>query len=362
MYCVKCKKEINEEEAKKYNNYCENCYKSTKNTKSKKNLIILFIILALIILIIAYQNFTKSVSSNVINYNVNVEKIGITTLNDDDIFYKYLKDTYKGYKLIFVSVNFKNNTQTNYSDLSYQLVSSNSNTYSKVRSYVTDKEEFLDNYYKINNKIFDDSTDNILGEKNKRVILGFMVSESELTNNTSFTLITKNFGMSENEIESLKFNSSDIIKSSSMLELYKDDELEKAQQTISLAYSTSINDWLGWMVKLEQTYNYKYEDLFGIAFATIHVYAESTDYSYGWNGRKIDTNGSKLDFEKSKTFYPDISSEIDYMSNAINEIKDLYNNYNKSISSLDKSKLLQMDKDVSHILKIKDYFKLQYSR
>ena len=189
-----------------------------------------------------------------------------------------------------------------------------------------------------------------------------MVSESELTNNTSFTLITKNFGMSENEIESLKFNSSDIIKSSSMLELYKDDELEKAQQTISLAYSTSINDWLGWMVTLEQTYNYKYEDLFGIAFATIHVYAESTDYSYGWNGRKIDTNGSKLDFEKSKTFYPDISSEIDYMSNAINEIKDLYDNYNKSISSLDKSKLLQMDKDVSHILKIKDYFKLQYSR
>ena len=50
------------------------------------------------------------------------------------------------------------------------------------------------------------------------------------------------------------------------------------------------------------------------------------------------------------------------MSNAINEIKDLYDNYNKSISSLDKSKLLQMDKDVSHILKIKDYFKLQYSR
>ena len=87
MYCVKCKKEINEEEAKKYNNYCENCYKSTKNTKSKKNLIILFIILALIILIIAYQNFTKSVSSNVINYNVNVEKVGITTLNNDVIFY-----------------------------------------------------------------------------------------------------------------------------------------------------------------------------------------------------------------------------------------------------------------------------------
>ena len=362
MYCIKCKKEINEEEAKKYNSYCENCYKSTKNTKSKKNLIILFIILALIILIIAYQNFVKSVSPTVINYNVNVEKVGITTPNDDDIFYKYLNDSYKGCKLIFVSVNFKNNTQNNYSDLSYKLVSSNSNTYSKVRSYVTDKEEILDNYYKINNKIFDDSTDNILGGKNKRVILGFMVSESELTNNTSFTLITKNFGMSENEIESLKFNSNDIIKSSSMLELYKDDELEKAQQTISLAYSTSTNDWLGWTIKLEQAYNYKYEDLFNVAFASINAFADSTDYNYSWNGRKINTKGSKLEFEKAKTFYSDISSEIDYMSNAINEIKDLYNSYNQSISSLDKNKLLQMDKDVSHIWKIKDYFELQYSR
>lgn len=363
MYCIKCRKEIEESESKKYNSYCKECYKNTDNYKKKKNqrqsTIIILGILTVIIIALILKNFTNDTK----NYKVNVEKVAIVTLNDDDIFYKKLKEKYKGYKLIFVSATLKNNTQENYTNLSYKLSSSNSNTYTRATSYITEDEEFIENYYKINDKIFDDSTNDLLGGKEKRIIVGFMIPEAEIINDTNFNLIISNFEINYGDAETLRFNTSEIIKSNTMKELYKDEEKERAEQTISLAYSTSINDWLGWMTKFETTYNYKYNDLFNVAFSAINAFAETTNYNYGWNGRSVKTeDGSKLDYEKAKNQYPDISKEIEGMEKTVQEIGTLYKNYNKKINNLNVKKLRQMDSDViSYICEINKYFGLKYN-
>lgn len=104
-----------------------------------------------------------------------------------------MKDQYNGYKLLFVSLNIVNNELTNYDNLSYNLTTSNNNSYDKATSYITDDEEFIENYYKINNKIFNDSTNDLLGNQNKRVIIGFMIPESELINDTTFTVEVESF-------------------------------------------------------------------------------------------------------------------------------------------------------------------------
>lgn len=296
------------------------------------------------------------------SYNINVEKVAITTLNDDDIFYDDLKDNYKGFKLIFVSANIKNNTQTNYDNLTYKLITSNNNEYGYASSSITNNKEFIENYYKINNKIFDDSTNDLLGGKNKRVIIAFMVPENEIINDTDFKLVIDSFDIENGDVENLAFNSKEIIKSYTMKELYKEEELEKAEQTMSLAYFSSVNDWKGWMIKLEQTYNAKYDSLFTVAFSAIHVFATLSDDYYIWNGKTMDNEtGSKLDFEKAKEFYPSISEEIEKAKRAIDGIKSLNETYNNTINSLDKNKLQQVDSDVAtSIFKINNFFELRY--
>lgn len=276
--------------------------------KKKKVYICLGIVIILILVGLYIWTNINNFNVSKQNYKINVEKIAITTLHDDDIFYNDLRDNYKGFKLIFVSAEIKNNSQLNYDNLTYKLITSNANKYSYASSYITNNEEFIENYYKINNKIFDDSTNDLLGGKNKRIIVGFMLPESEIMNDTKFQLIIDSFDIQDNEVEKVEFYSSDITKSYTMKELYKEDEIEKAEQAISLAYFSCINDWTDWGIKLEQTYNYKYDDLFNVAFAAINAFADSSNYYYSWNGRKIDTEeGSKINFERAKELYPSIS-------------------------------------------------------
>lgn len=331
--------------------------------KRNKRIIKVFVITISIIVIIGILNIIRlgyNETSKQKNYNVNVELISVATLNDDDIFYTKLKGEYKDFKLLFVSLDIKNNVSTNYDNLSYKLITSNNNIYNCASSYITNDEEFLENYYKINNKIFDDETEDLLGNKSKRVIMGFMVPENEITNDTVFTLQVSSFNLNEEDVEKVKFNSNDITKSYAMKELYKEEEVEKAEQTISLAYLSSINDWMGWMVKLEQTYNYQYDDLFNVAFITIKTFADSADYNYGWNGRKIETNGYKLDFDKAKKFYPEIADKIENVKNAIDGVKKLYKDYDKTINSLDKKELQKVDSGIISFNDIKQYFGLTY--
>ncbi len=361
--CNECGKEIKEKESRKNENYCKECYKKTEgySRKKKKNNKLL-LMLILVIIVFTTITVTNKDKNNKSNYKINVEKIAVATLNDDDIFYDDLRDNYKGFRLLFVSAEIKNNSQTNYDNLSYKLTTSNTNEYNSASSYITKDEEFIENYYKINNKIFNDSTNDLLGGKNKRIIVGFMVPENELINDTKFKLVISSFDINEAEVEKLEFTSNEIIKSYTMKELYKEDEIEKAEQTISLAYFSSIYDWQGWMIKLEQSYNYKYDNLFDVAFSAITVFTDSANYYYSWNGRKIENEkGSKINFEKIKEFYPSLSQEINITIRALEGIKTLNTTYNKTISSLDKSTLQQVDSDiVNSIIKIKGFFELRY--
>ena len=337
--------------------------KEKKKKKQRKFSIIAIIAVIIIIIFIAIAIFLKgkNSTSQQRNYIVNVELVSVATLNDDDIFYTKLKDQYNGYKLLFVSLNIVNNELTNYDNLSYNLTTSNNNSYDKATSYITDDEEFIENYYKINNKIFNDSTNDLLGNQNKRVIIGFMIPESELINDTTFTVEVESFYLNSQDVQKVQFNSSEIIKSYTMKELYKEDELEKAEQTISLAYLSSINNWLQWMIYLEQAYNYQYNDLFSTAFTAIKTFVDSANYGYGWNGRNVETDGFKLDFDKAKEFYPDIANQIETAKNATIEVNELYQSYNNNINNLDKNKMQKMDSDVLSFNKIKDYFGLTYT-
>lgn len=338
--------------------------KDKKSKKISKLTIILIISISIIIVITGIFFMNREEINNISqqkNYNVNVEKIAIATLNDDDIFYTKLKDDYNGFKLIFVSVNIKNNASTNYDNLSYKLITSNNNEYNRASSYVTDDENFIENYNKINNKIFNDSTDDLLGNENKRMIIGFMIPENEIINDTEYTLIIDSFELENGDVERIKFNSNEIIKSYTMKELYKENELERAEQTISLAYLASMNDWLTWTAYLEQAYNYQYDDLFITAFSAIKAFADSADYNYGWNGRKVETDGYRLDFDKAKEIYPNIADEIEDAKNATNAIKELYESYDNTINSLDKKKLTEMDSNIISFYNIDQYFGLRYT-
>ena len=65
--------------------------------------------------------------------------------------------------------------------------------------------------------------------------------------------------------------------------------------------------------------------------------------------------------EKIKEFYPSLSQEINITIRALEGIKTLNTTYNKTISSLDKSTLQQVDSDiVNSIIKIKGFFELRY--
>ena len=321
--------------------------------KKNKIYMILGIIFALIGILGLGHKFIWKISENIPqkNYKINIEKIAIATPNDDDIFYKNLKEDYNAFKLIFVSAEIKNNTQQNFDNLSYKLTTSNNNEYGRVSSYITNNEEFIENYYKINNKIFNDSTEDLLGDKNKRIIIGFMIPENELINDTKFKLTIDSFDIQYGDI-----------KSDTMKELYKEDEIEKAEQTISLAYFACLYDWQQFMGYFEIAYNYKDEKVFAASFSSIKVFAETSNNYISWNGRKIDNeNGNKLNFDKAKEFYPSISEQIEGTKNTVNQILELYPSYNGKINSLDKDRLQQIDSGVVYnILKVKDFFGLSY--
>lgn len=332
--------------------------------KNKKLKFIVIILVSIGIFGLGYKFIWKNYENiSQKNYKIDIKKIAITTPTDDDIFYKNLKEDYNGFKLIFVSAEVINNTQQNFDNLSYKLITSNNNKYTRASSYVTNNEEFIENYYKINNKIFNDSTEDLLGGKTKRIIVGFMIPENELINDTTFRLNIDSFDIKYEDVMNLEFNSSEIIKSNSMKELYKDDELEKAEQTLSLAYFSSLYNWQNFMAYFEIAYNYNNEKIFTTAFAAIKVFAETSDDYISWNGRKIeDENGYKLNFDKAKEFYPDIAEQIEGAKNTVNQILELYPSYNGKIKSLDKNKLLQIDSGVvNNIIKIKEFFELRYS-
>lgn len=332
--------------------------------KNKKLKFIVIILVSIGIFGLGYKFIWKNYENiSQKNYKIDIKKIAITTPTDDDIFYKNLKEDYNGFKLIFVSAEVINNTQQNFDNLSYKLTTSNNNKYTRASSYVTNNEEFIENYYKINNKIFNDSTEDLLGGKTKRIIVGFMIPENELINDTTFRLNIDSFDIKYEDVMNLEFNSSEIIKSNSMKELYKDDELEKAEQTLSLAYFSSLYNWQNFMAYFEIAYNYNNEKIFTTAFAAIKVFAETSDDYISWNGRKIeDENGYKLNFDKAKEFYPDIAEQIEGAKNTVNQILELYPSYNGKIKSLDKNKLLQIDSGVvNNIIKIKEFFELRYS-
>lgn len=332
--------------------------------KNKKIKFIVIILVSIGIFGLGYKFIWKNYENiSQKNYKIDIKKIAITTPTDDDIFYKNLKEDYNGFKLIFVSAEVINNTQQNFDNLSYKLTTSNNNKYTRASSYVTNNEEFIENYYKINNKIFNDSTEDLLGGKTKRIIVGFMIPENELINDTTFRLNIDSFDIKYEDVMNLEFNSSEIIKSNSMKELYKDDELEKAEQTLSLAYFSSLYNWQNFMAYFEIAYNYNNEKIFTTAFAAIKVFAETSDDYISWNGRKIeDENGYKLNFDKAKEFYPDIAEQIEGAKNTVNQILELYPSYNGKIKSLDKNKLLQIDSGVvNNIIKIKEFFELRYS-
>lgn len=339
----------------------------------KKNLIITLICIVLIIVGIATgigvrinnkekpsRELNNGLLNRTKNYKINIEKIGVTTLNEDDIFYSNLNDNYKGYKLILVSFDLKNNTGTNYENLDYKLVTSNDNEYNVATSYVTNDIEYLENYYKINKKIFNDSTENLLGAKTKRGIIGFMIPENEINNDTNFTLIVRSFNLDENEVEKLKFNSSELAKSYTMKELYKLDEIEKAEQTISLAYLSCQNDWMTWLGKMEIAYNYKDNKSFLITFNAIKVFAESAKWNYLWNGMNKKIDGFKLDFKKVKKFYPEISDKIELAKKGTEEMNKLSQTYNNTINSLNKDLMKKMDKDILSFTEISNFFDLRY--
>lgn len=332
--------------------------------KNKKLKFIVIILISIGIFGLGYKFIWKNYENiSQKNYKIDIKKIAITTPADDDIFYKNLKEDYNGFKLIFVSAEVINNTQQNFDNLSYKLTTSNNNKYTRASSYVTNNEEFIENYYKINNKIFSNSTEDLLGGKTKRIIVGFMIPENELINDTTFRLNIDSFDIKYEDVMNLEFNSSEIIKSNSMKELYKDDELEKAEQTLSLAYFSSLYNWQNSMAYFEIAYNYNNEKIFTTAFAAIKVFAETSDDYISWNGRKIeDENGYKLNFDKAKEFYPDIAEQIEGAKNTVNQILELYPSYNGKIKSLDKNKLLQIDSGVvNNIIKIKEFFELRYS-
>lgn len=327
--------------------------------KKNKIIILLILIVVIIFVLMFIRNFSNNITTN--HFKINVEKLAIVTPESNDIFYENVRDEYKGYKLIFISAELKNNTKENFSNLRYELSSSNNNKYNMASSYITNNEEFINNYYKINEKIFDDSTKDLLGSKNKRIIVGFMIPENELNNDTTFTLSVEPNDIKYGEVQPLEFNTNEIITSNTMKELYKEDELEKAEQTIGLAYFVSLNDWQQWTIFLEQSYNYKDDNLFTVAFTTINVFAESSNNYIGWNGRKIDDeNGIKLNFDTVKAMYPDISTHIEATKNTVNAIIELYSTYTGTINSLDINKLKQIDLDiVNNIFPINEFFELE---
>ena len=335
--------------------------KEGKIKKQRKFSIIAIIAVVIIVIFIAIVLERKNNTSQQRNYIVNVELVSVATLNDDDIFYTKLKDQYNGYKLIFVSLNIINNESTNYENLSYNLTTSTNNSYDEAVSYITDDEAFIENYYKINDKIFNDSTDDLLGNKSKRVIIGFMIPENELINDTTYTLEVESFYLNSQDVQKVQFNSSEIVKSNTMKELYKEEEREKAEQTISLAYFSSLNNWMGFLMTMEQSYNYKYDDLFSASLIAIKGLVDTANYNYGWNGRNIEAEGYKLDFDKAKEFYPEIADKIESFKNATNEVNELYSNFNNTINSLDKDLLMKMDSDIISFLDIKSYFGLTYT-
>lgn len=335
--------------------------KEEKVKKQKKIPIISIIFLIIIVILISIGLEWKNSTNQQRNYTVNVDLVSVATLNNDDVFYTKLKEQYNGYKLLFVSLNIINNVSTNYNNLSYNLTTSANNSYDKATSYITNDEDFIGNFYKINSKIFNDSTDDLLGNKNKRVIVGFMIPENELINDTTFTVEIESFYLNSQDVQKVQFNSSEIIKSNTMKELYKVDEIEKAEQTISLSYFSSLNNWMSFLMAMEQSYNYKYDDLFSSSFITIKGLVDTANYNYGWNGRNLETEGYKLNFDKVKEFYPEIADKIESFKNATNEVNELYKNFNNTISSLDKALLMKMDSDIISILDIKSYFGLTYT-
>lgn len=313
-----------------------------------KDIIIIIVVILLAIGILIYKIYTSNFkeinnSANEKKYDISVTTHSVVKVNDS-YFQEQKKEEYKDYDLIFVSFTMKNNTSKNIEHITYKLKTSNENSYSSTNgNYIMKDKPYLIGelfefigYEDTNNK-------KLLGEQEKRAIVGFLISKNEFKDETNFELVIS----ADSSMQPLKFKNENIKNSDNLKELFTDNEIEEIEQKIGLYYL--IENTLN--TKNSQVTAWNSNDVKSLRlYLATSIACLTTNFPVSWNGQYLDVNsdGYKFNYEKSKQLFPNIKSEIERLEGCLiglqntqntlekyNNIRQVnYNEYNNSIAGI----------------------------
>lgn len=276
--------------------------------KNKKIFIIVTIIVLFIVFVFFYEklNYEKSIKNK--EYNIKSNLYSVVKVNND-YFNNQKEAKYLDYDLIFVSYYIENNTDKNY-NLNLKL-HTNSNVYDiSSGAYLTkDNSSLVEDFLKVCGHYYE-RDEEVLCRQSKKCISAFMIPKNEFNDSNSFKILDSSY---DTEFQPIVFNNSNIIDSNNLKELFSDDEIEEAEQRISLYYTAyhTINALYSqssaWNSDNKQSLELYLQVVIGLLEANNPI---------NWNSQ-IEEIGYKLNYDKSIELFPNLKSDIETLKDSI---------------------------------------------